>query len=112
MHGLNKYTCMKKLLTLSAVFAALLISGCSSVDATYKSARGIGESAIGGTGKIVGSAASDTSKTLGVATDAAGKVLSGAGKVVGGALELVGGVVKGTSEIVAPDADKKADGTN
>jgi hypothetical protein len=97
---------MKKILILSTAFAALLITGCRSVDATYTSARGIGQAAIGGTGKIVGSAASDSSKTLSVATDAAGKVLSGGGKVVGGALELVGGVVRGTSEIVAPDTDK------
>ena len=102
--GLNKYRCMKKLLTLSAVFAALLLAGCGTVDSAYNSAKGIGQSAVGGVGNIVGNGTADASKTLGVASDAAGKVLSGGGKVIGGAFELVGGVVKGTSDVVAPAA--------
>jgi predicted small secreted protein len=107
MHGINKYTCMKKLLTLSTVLiASFAFTGCNTVDASYQSAKGVGQSVVGGGGKIVGNGASDVSKTIGITSDTAGKVLSGGGKVVGGALELVGGVVKGTSEIVAPETPK------
>lgn len=107
MHGLNKYKRMKKLLTLSAILATVLtLTGCSTVDASYQSVKGVGQSTIGGVGKIAGNGASDVSKSLGVVSDTAGKVLSGGGKVIGGSLELVGGVVKGTSEVVAPEPSK------
>ena len=91
---------MKKV--LFGLLITLSLAGCGTVDATYQSAKGVGQSAIGGVGNVVGNGATDASKTLGVVSDTAGKVLSGAGKVVGGGLELVGGVVKGTSDIVAP----------
>jgi len=97
---------MKYTLSLVAALAAISLTGCSTVDAGYNSAKGIGQSAIGGAGNIVGNGASDASKTLGVASDAVGKVVSGAGKVVGGGLDLVGSLVKGTSDIVAPAAAK------
>jgi predicted small secreted protein len=107
MHGLNKYKCMKKLLTLSVILAtAFTLTGCSTVDASYKSVKGVGQSTISGVGNIAGNGASDVSKSLGVVSDTAGKVLSGGGKVVGGTLELVGGVVKGTSDVVAPEPTK------
>ena len=88
--------------SLVCIAVLLTLAGCGTVDATYQSAKGVGQSAIGGVGNVVGNGATDASKTLGVVSDTAGKVLSGAGKVVGGGLELVGGVVKGTSDIVAP----------
>ena len=97
---------MKHTLKLFTVLASLLLAGCSTVDATYQSTKGMGQAAIGGVGNVVGNGANDVSKTLGVVSDTAGKVLSGGGKVIGGGLELVGGVVKGTSDIVAPP-DKK-----
>ena len=97
---------MKKIIFIISAFAALLLTGCGTVDATYQSAKGIGQSAIGGVGNVVGNGATDASKTLGVVSDTAGKVLSGGGKVIGGGLELVGGVVKGTSDIVAPASTK------
>lgn len=90
------------------VAISALLTGCSTVDSAYQSTKGIGSAAIGGIGNIAGNGASDASKTLGVASDAAGKVVSGAGKVVGGALDLVGGVIKGTSDIVAPSATPAA----
>lgn len=93
---------MKKHIYILFVFATLFLTGCGTVDATYQSTKGIGQSAIGGVGNIVGNGATDASKTLGVVSDTAGKVLSGGGKVIGGGLELIGGVVKGTSDIVAP----------
>lgn len=93
---------MKKILFPLFVIVSLGLTGCGTVDATYQSTKGIGQSAIGGIGNVVGNGASDASKTLGVVSDTAGKVLSGGGKVIGGGLELVGGVVKGTSDIVAP----------
>lgn len=93
---------MKKILISVLVLSAFGLTGCGTVDATYQSTKGIGQSAIGGIGNVVGNGASDASKTLGVVSDTAGKVLSGGGKVIGGGLELVGGVVKGTSDIVAP----------
>lgn len=93
---------MKKPLIATLVLLTLGLTGCGTVDATYQSTKGIGQSAIGGIGNVVGNGASDASKTLGVVSDTAGKVLSGGGKVIGGGLELVGGVVKGTSDIVAP----------
>lgn len=94
----------KRTLTLISLLTIGLLAGCGTVDATYQSGKGIGQSAISGVGNVVGNGANDASKTLGVVSDTAGKVLSGAGKVVGGGLELVGGVVKGTSDIVAPPA--------
>jgi len=97
---------MKYTLSLVAALAAISLTGCGTVDAGYNSVKGIGQSAIGGAGNIVGNGASDASKTLGVASDAVGKVVSGAGKVVGGGLDLVGSLVKGTSDIVAPAAAK------
>ena len=97
---------MKKIIFIISASAALILTGCGTVDATYQSAKGIGQSAIGGVGNVVGNGATDASKTLGVVSDTAGKVLSGGGKVIGGGLELVGGVVKGTSDIVAPASTK------
>jgi hypothetical protein len=102
-----KYECMKYTNTLTlvvAVVAMLFISGCGTVDAAYTSTKGIGQSAIGGVGNIVGNGAADASKTLGVASTAVGTVVSGAGKVVGGGLDLAGGLIKGTSDIIAPPA--------
>lgn len=96
---------MKKLITLLA-FTAIL-SGCSTVDATYNSAKGIGQSTIGGVGNIVGSGATDVGRSIGVASSAAGKVVSGGGAIVGGGLDLVGGMVKGVSEIVVPPSPAK-----
>ena len=93
---------MKKHTLILSVIISLFLTGCGTVDATYQSTKGIGQSAIGGVGNVVGNGASDASRTLGVVSDTAGKVLSGGGKVIGGGLELVGGVVKGTSDIVAP----------
>lgn len=97
---------MKPHIKLISLLGLLVLTGCGTVDATYQSTKGIGQSAIGGVGNVVGSGATDASKTLGVVSDTAGKVLSGAGKVAGGGLELVGGVVKGTSDIVAPAPTK------
>lgn len=91
-----------KLLTLAVITA--FITGCGTVDSAYQSTKGIGSAAISGVGNIVGSGASDASKTLGVASEATGRVVSGAGKVIGGGLDLIGGVVKGTSDIIAPSA--------
>ena len=93
---------MNKTSLLIAVLAALSLTGCSTVDSALDSSRNIGRAAIGGTGNIVGNAASDASKTLGVASDSVGKVVSGAGKVLGGGLDVAGGLIKGTSDIVAP----------
>ena len=93
---------MNKTSLLIAVLAALSLTGCSTVDSALDSSRNIGRAAIGGTGNIVGNAASDASKTLGVASESVGKVVSGAGKVLGGALDVTGGLIKGTSDIVAP----------
>ena len=93
---------MNKTSLLISVLAALSLTGCSTVDSALDSSRNIGRAAIGGTGNIVGNAASDASKTLGVASDSVGKVVSGAGKVLGGGLDVAGGLIKGTSDIVAP----------
>lgn len=98
---------IKNPLSLMTVLATLTFTGCGTVDSAYNSSKSIGQAAIGGTGNIVGNSAADASKTLGVGTDAIGKVIHGAGKVVGGGLELVGGVVKGTSDIVAPSVSEK-----
>ena len=100
---LNIITYMKYI-KLIPVLGLLLLAGCGTVDATYQSAKGIGQSAIGGVGNVVGNGANDVSKSIGVVSDTAGKVLSGGGKVLGGGLELVGGVVKGTSDIIVPPA--------
>ena len=98
---------MKNTLKLVAVLAiALVLTGCSTVDAGYNGAKGIGQSAISGVGNVVGYGASDASKTLGVASNAIGTVVSGAGKVVGGGLDLAGGLIKGTSDIIAPTPAK------
>jgi hypothetical protein len=97
---------MKKLITLLALTA--ILSGCGTVDATYNSAKGIGQSAISGVGNVVGNGATDVGRSLGVASSAAGKVVSGGGAIVGGGLDLVGGMVKGVSEIVAPPAPAPA----
>ena len=94
---------MKNYIKTLAILSTLFVTGCGTVDATYQSAKGMGQSAISGVGNVVGNGASDASKTLGVVSDTAGKVLSGGGKVIGGGLELVGGVVKGTSDVIAPD---------
>ena len=91
---------IKHILSFSAVLAVVALSGCSSVDASYQSAKGIGSSAIGGVGTIVGSSTSDVGRTFGLAADTTGKLVSGAGKVLGGSLDVVGGLVKGTSDIV------------
>lgn len=94
---------MKKTLALlSLVAVSALFTGCGTVDATYNSAKGIGQSAIGGVGAVVGNGAADVGKSLGVVSGAAGQVVSGGGKIIGGGLDLVGGMVKGTSEIIAP----------
>jgi hypothetical protein len=98
---------MKNTLSLIAVLAALSLTSCSTVDSALDSSRSIGKAAIGGTGNIVGNAASDASKTLGVASESVGKVVSGAGKVLGGALDVTGGLIKGTSDIVAPSGVEK-----
>jgi uncharacterized protein YceK len=95
---------MKNYKLIPLVVVLLALTGCGTVDATYQSGKGIGQSAISGVGNVVGNGANDASKTLGVVSDTAGKVLSGGGKVIGGGLELIGGVVKGTSDIVAPPA--------
>lgn len=95
-----------KYIKLIPVVGLLLLTGCGTVDATYQSAKGMGQSAVSGVGNVVGNGANDASRTLGVVSDTAGKVLSGGGKVIGGGLELVGGVVKGTSDIVAPTPAK------
>ena len=84
---------MKNTLSLIAVLAALSLAGCSTVDSALDSSRSIGKAAIGGTGSIVGNAASDASKTLGVASESIGKVVSGAGKVLGGGLDVAGGLL-------------------
>jgi hypothetical protein len=98
---------MKNPLKLVAVLAiAFVLTGCGTVDAGYNGAKSIGQSAISGVGNVVGSGASDASKTLGVASNAVGTVISGAGKVVGGGLDLAGGLIKGTSDIIAPAAAK------
>jgi predicted small secreted protein len=98
---------MKKTLALlSLVAASALFSGCSTVDATYTSAKGIGQSAIGGVGNVIGNGAADAGRSLGVVSNAAGQVVSGGGKIIGGGLDLVGGMVKGTSDIVAPAPGK------
>ena len=94
----------KHTLSLLSLLTIALLAGCGTVDATYQSAKGMGQSAVSGVGNVVGNGANDASKTLGVVSDTAGKVLSGGGKVIGGGLELIGGVVKGTSDIVAPPA--------
>jgi len=98
---------MNKTSLLIAVLAAFSFTGCSTVDSALDSSRNIGRAAIGGTGNIVGNAASDASKTLGVASESVGKVVSGAGKVLGGALDVTGGLIKGTSDIVAPSTVTK-----
>jgi hypothetical protein len=99
---------MKRFLTTIAILTlTVTFTGCSTVDASYKSVKGVGQSTISGVGNIAGNGASDVSKSLGVVSDTAGKVLSGGGKVVGGTLELVGGVVKGTSDVVAPEPPKQ-----
>jgi hypothetical protein len=98
---------MKNTLSLIAVLAALSLTSCSTVDSALDSSRSIGKAAIGGTGNIVGNAASDASKTLGVASESIGKVVSGAGKVLGGSLDVAGSLVKGTSDIVAPSVVEK-----
>lgn len=106
----NKYVRMKIKSIIPFVLAAVaafFVTGCSTVDSAYKSAQGIGESAIGGAGKIVGSSTKDVGRTLGVATNAAGQLMAGAGKVVGGTLDVAGGLVQGTSEIVAPGTKEK-----
>lgn len=85
-----------------AAASALVLTGCGTVDATYQSTKGIGQSAISGVGNVVGNSSQDVGKSLGLASDTAGKLLSGGGKVVGGTIDMVGGLVKGTSDIVAP----------
>jgi hypothetical protein len=95
-----KYT--KNIAFVLAAAAATLLSGCGTIDATYQSTKGIGQSAIGGVGSVVGSSSQDAGKSLGLASDTAGKLVSGAGKVVGGTIDMMGGLVKGTSDIVAP----------
>lgn len=85
-----------------AASAALVLTGCGTIDATYQSTKGIGQSAIGGVGNVVGNSSQDLGKSLGLASETAGKLVGGAGKVVGGSIDMVGGLVKGTSDIVAP----------
>lgn len=91
-----------KLTSVLLASAVALLSGCGTVDATYNSAKGMGQAAIGGVGNVVGNGATDVGRSLGVASTAAGKVVSGGGAIVGGGLDLVGGMVKGVSDIVAP----------
>ena len=94
---------MKKTITvLSLVAITATFSGCGTVDATYNSAKGMGQSAISGVGNVVGNGTADVGKSLGVVSGAAGKVVSGGGAIIGGGLDLVGSMVKGTSEIIAP----------
>ena len=95
---------MKK--ALLGLLIVMSLAGCGTIDATYQSAKGMGQAAVSGVGNVVGNGATDASKTLNVVSDTAGKVLSGGGKVIGGGLELVGGVVKGTSDIIAPTPAK------
>lgn len=98
---------MKKTFALLTLVASVaILSGCGTVDATYNSAKGIGQSAIGGVGNVVGNGAADVGKSLGVVSNAAGQVVSGGGKIIGGGLDLVGTMVKGTSEIIAPPPAK------
>lgn len=92
----------KQLKFIAALIAVATLTGCSTVDATYNSAKGMGSSAISGVGNVVGSGANDVGRSIGVASTAAGKVVSGGGALVGGGLDLVGGMVKGVSDIVAP----------
>jgi hypothetical protein len=92
----------KNITFVLAAAAALILTGCGTVDATYQSTKGIGQSAIGGVGNVVGNSSQDVGKGLGLASDTAGKLVGGAGKVVGGTIDMVGGLVKGTSDIVAP----------
>jgi len=92
----------KQLKLILALLAVVSFSGCGTVDATYNSAKGMGQAAIGGVGNVVGNGAADVGRSLGVASNAAGKVVSGGGAIVGGGLDLVGGMVKGVSDIVAP----------
>lgn len=94
---------MKKTFALLTLVASVaILSGCGTVDATYNSAKGMGQSAVSGVGNVVGSGATDVGKSLGLVSDTAGKVISGGGKIVGGGLDLVGSMVKGTSDIIAP----------
>lgn len=98
---------MKKTITvLSLVAITATFSGCGTVDATYNSAKGMGQSAVSGVGNVVGNGAADVGKSLGLVSDTAGKVISGGGKIVGGGLDLVGSMVKGTSDIIAPPPAK------
>jgi uncharacterized protein YceK len=100
---------MKHLKLISLLAASvLLLSGCGTVDATYQSAKGMGQAAVSGVGNVVGNGATDVGRSLGVASSAAGKVVSGGGAIVGGALDLAGGMVKGVSDIVAPTAPAPA----
>ena len=96
-----------KLITSFAVLTVFLLSGCGTVDATYNSAKGMGQAAISGVGNIVGSGATDVGRSLGVASSAAGKVVAGGGAIIGGGLDLVGGMVKGVSDIVVPPTTAK-----
>lgn len=91
-----------KFTSVLAVSIVALLSGCGTVDATYNSAKGMGQAAVSGVGNVVGNGATDVGRSLGVASAAAGKVVSGGGAIVGGGLDLVGGMVKGVSDIVAP----------
>jgi uncharacterized protein YceK len=99
---------MKNITVIALILSVLALSGCGTVDASYQSAKGIGKSAIGGVGNIVGSSTSDVGRTFGVAANAAGSLVTGTGKVLGGSLDVAGTLVKGTSDIVtgAPAAEQ------
>ena len=97
---------IKYLLSFAAVLAAIALSGCSTVEASYQSSKGIGQAAVGGVGNIAGSSTADVGRTFGVAANSVGTLVSGAGKVLGGSLDVAGGLVKGTSDIVTGAAAK------
>lgn len=87
------------ILAVTLVAAVLGLSACGTVDASYQASKGIGKSAIGGVGSIVGNGTSDVGRTFGMAANAAGTLVTGAGKVLGGSLDVAGSLVKGTSDI-------------
>ncbi len=49
-----------KLTSVLLVSAIALLSGCGTVDATYNSAKGMGQAAVSGVGNVVGNGATDT----------------------------------------------------
>ena len=93
------------ILAVTLAAAVLGLSACGTVDASYQASKGIGKSAIGGVGSIVGNSTSDVGRTFGIATAAAGTLMTGAGKVLGGSLDVAGNLVKGTSDVVTTSAE-------